>query len=189
MSTDKTKKTDRRTKYTRMVITEALLSLLSEKEYPDITVADICRTAEISRGTFYIHYNNIRDVLDELFDEAMKNTHGLFTQIDCDIVSDARCTYPLCRLLRENKKYQPLFFSDSLHSYVIERTVAMNKEHFLSGMMKHENLTEEELLNIYYFQLNGCLAISKKNADLPDERWAEIQSTVDRLLKNGLQNI
>ena len=41
MDEKKPRKTDRRTLYTRMVIKEALLSLLAEKEYADITIADL----------------------------------------------------------------------------------------------------------------------------------------------------
>ena len=67
MNQRKDRKPDRRTRYTRMAIKDALLSILAEKEYADITVADLCRTAEINRGTFYLHYDHIRQVLDELF--------------------------------------------------------------------------------------------------------------------------
>ena len=49
---EKTQKEDRRTRYTRQVIKEAFLKLLEEKEYPKITVTEICRLAEINRGTF-----------------------------------------------------------------------------------------------------------------------------------------
>lgn len=47
---EKTQKEDRRTRYTRQVIKEAFLKLLEEKEYPKITVTEICRLAEINRG-------------------------------------------------------------------------------------------------------------------------------------------
>lgn len=72
MPEKKEKKTDRRALYTRMVIKDALLSLLAEKEYADITITDLCREAEINRGTFYLHYDNLREVMDELFDNALK---------------------------------------------------------------------------------------------------------------------
>ena len=39
MAEKKTRKTDRRTLYTRMVIKDALLSLLADKEYADVTIA------------------------------------------------------------------------------------------------------------------------------------------------------
>ena len=59
MEEKKARKTDRRTLYTRMAVKDALLELLKEKEYADITVADLCRAAQLSRGTFYLHYGNI----------------------------------------------------------------------------------------------------------------------------------
>ena len=45
------RKTDRRTMYTRMVIKDALLELLRETDFAEITVAGLCREAEINRGT------------------------------------------------------------------------------------------------------------------------------------------
>lgn len=41
MNEQKQRKTDRRTLYTRMVVKEALLELLSEMDYADITVATL----------------------------------------------------------------------------------------------------------------------------------------------------
>ena len=78
MAKEKNRKTDRRTLYTRMVIKDALLSLLADKEYADVTIADLCREAEINRGTFYLHYSNLHEVLEELFDDALgKMNHVL----------------------------------------------------------------------------------------------------------------
>ena len=71
---EKTQKEDRRTRYTRQVIKEAFLTLLEEKEYPKITVTEICRLAEINRGTFYLHYYDTADVLDDLLSEILKET-------------------------------------------------------------------------------------------------------------------
>lgn len=57
---------DRRTKYTRSVIREALMELLRIKPYSKITVTELCRLADINRGTFYIHYFDVDDVLDDI---------------------------------------------------------------------------------------------------------------------------
>ena len=61
------RKTDRRSVYTRMIIKDSLLALLTKQDYGQLTVADVCRAAEISRSTFYRHYDNLRQVIDELF--------------------------------------------------------------------------------------------------------------------------
>ena len=76
---EKTQKEDRRTRYTRQVIKEAFLTLLEEKEYPKITVTEICRLAEINRGTFYLHYYDTADVLDDLLDPLDYQADGLLT--------------------------------------------------------------------------------------------------------------
>ena len=45
------------------------------------------------------------------------------------------------------------------------------------------------LTALFYFQLNGCLAVSKRNLGISDDAWAEIQCNVDRFLKNGFENL
>ena len=62
----KERKEDRRTKYTRQVIKDTFLKLLEKKAYPKITVTEICKLAEINRGTFYLHYYDMDDVLDDI---------------------------------------------------------------------------------------------------------------------------
>ena len=50
--------TDRRTKYTKSVIRQALFDLLKEKPLNKITVTDICKMADINRSTFYSYYED-----------------------------------------------------------------------------------------------------------------------------------
>ena len=42
---------------------EAFLSLLGEKEFPYITVKEICARAGVNRSTFYLHYETNEDLL------------------------------------------------------------------------------------------------------------------------------
>ena len=44
---------------------EALIALLSEKDFEFITVKDICKMAEVNRSTFYLHYETIQDLHSE----------------------------------------------------------------------------------------------------------------------------
>ena len=52
---DKQRKTDRRTLYTRQLIKDVFLEELSKKSYSKLSVSEICKIAEINRGTFYLH--------------------------------------------------------------------------------------------------------------------------------------
>lgn len=49
---------DLRITKTRKALTEALLVLLSKKNFQKITVNDICQEALVSRSTFYLHFED-----------------------------------------------------------------------------------------------------------------------------------
>ena len=43
----------------------ALIELLGKKDFEYITIREICETAGVHRSTFYLHYDNIVDLLNE----------------------------------------------------------------------------------------------------------------------------
>ena len=56
-------KDDRRSRRTRQLIGDALVELLLEKRFEDITVQDILERADVGRTTFYAHYMDKEDLL------------------------------------------------------------------------------------------------------------------------------
>ena len=70
----KHKKIDPRVVRTRQQLREALVSLIEEKGFDVLTVQDITDRAQLNRATFYLHYrdkqdlleNSLRDAVDEL---------------------------------------------------------------------------------------------------------------------------
>lgn len=76
---EKTRKQDRRTRYTRQTIKDTFLELLNQKSFTKITVTEICKNAEINRGTFYLHYYDIHDVLSDIFNDM---TQDMLTTVD-----------------------------------------------------------------------------------------------------------
>lgn len=50
----------------KTLIRKALLDLLDEKPFDRITITDIVRKANINRGTFYLHFSDIHDVLHHI---------------------------------------------------------------------------------------------------------------------------
>lgn len=65
--------TDRRTKYTKTVIRQALFDLLQEKPINKITVTDICKLADINRSTFYSYYEDVYALLTSIQNELFEN--------------------------------------------------------------------------------------------------------------------
>ena len=59
---------DRRILRTQETLKKAVIELMSEKSFDDITIQDISDRANVSRGTIYLHYMDKYDLLDKLME-------------------------------------------------------------------------------------------------------------------------
>lgn len=50
---------------TALKMDEALMSLLEKKDFEYITIKELCAEAGVNRFTFYLHYDNMMDLLEE----------------------------------------------------------------------------------------------------------------------------
>ena len=68
----KQQKADRRSQRTYRLVSSAFAELLVEKPYDEILVQDILDRAGIGRTTFYAHYFDKADVLDNMTEQQME---------------------------------------------------------------------------------------------------------------------
>ena len=74
-------KTDRRIRRTKAILSRSLIQLMEEKEIRDISVKELTDLADINRGTFYLHYNDIYDLLAQMEDELFVEFNEILDQI------------------------------------------------------------------------------------------------------------
>lgn len=63
---------DKRAARTKMLIRGALTELMEEKGFEGVTVRDLTEKAQINRGTFYLHYRDKYDLLEQSEEEILK---------------------------------------------------------------------------------------------------------------------
>lgn len=184
------RKTDRRALQTQKSIKEAFLRVKQGKAYNTITVSDICREAEISRGTFYAHFSNIAEVLDVLLSEVLSNMDYLRSYISMPEAGDEpQCAYPFCRFVRDSGELRCILFDDALDHVVIKKLAELYKNDFVCGMQNVAgSLSEKEAEALFYFQINGCYAVSKRYSNLEDLEWCPIQDRIDHFIKGGVNS-
>ena len=61
-------KTDLRVIRTKKAIRDAFCAMIMEMDYPDITIKELTQRAMINRNTFYLHYDSMDALLQELQD-------------------------------------------------------------------------------------------------------------------------
>ena len=57
---------------------QALIELLNKKDYEFLTIKEICKKAGVNRSTFYLHYDDIDDLLYETIENLNKNFNSCF---------------------------------------------------------------------------------------------------------------
>lgn len=62
---------DPRALRTRALLKQALLQLLSSKDFGDIGIVELCRRAGVARSSFYEHFAAKADLLDALFTDHL----------------------------------------------------------------------------------------------------------------------
>ncbi|MBB3108838.1 AcrR family transcriptional regulator [Paenibacillus phyllosphaerae] len=63
---------DRRVRKTKEILKSSLLSLLQEKSIQQISITELVGLADCTRGTFYTHYEQKEDLLDEWIQEVFE---------------------------------------------------------------------------------------------------------------------
>jgi len=66
-------KMDRRVKYTKTMLKDALVQLMQKQHISGISVKSLCDIADINRSTFYTHYTDQYDLLRHIEEEVMDN--------------------------------------------------------------------------------------------------------------------
>ena len=94
---------------------DALIALLETKEYEYITIKEICHIANVNRSTFYLHYSNMNDLLEETikslnlsFNSHFKSKENESTIISKDNLEDLLLInddnlIPYLNFIKENK--------------------------------------------------------------------------------------
>jgi AcrR family transcriptional regulator len=117
-------KTDRRSLRTRKMLWEALIALIQEKDYAEITIQDIADKADVNRVTFYLHYrdkhdlllNNIGLILDDLVAKIQPATGENFrTDVPPDGLTLAY------QYVAENAKFYRIILGDKGIPVVVNR--------------------------------------------------------------------
>jgi AcrR family transcriptional regulator len=73
---------NKRSRTTKMKIRNAAVELLQTMSLPKLTVHAICERADINRSSFYVHYQDVFDMMEKLGKEHEDEVIELFTGFD-----------------------------------------------------------------------------------------------------------
>ncbi|MGI6717206.1 MAG: TetR/AcrR family transcriptional regulator [Eubacteriales bacterium] len=162
--------TDRRVKYTKMVLKDSLIKLMQEKPISRITIKAICEDADVNRATYYSHYKDQFDQLNQIEAEFIHAINeyldGLAESLAPEKVLESILQYILdnrnlcCTLLSPNGDMR---FEEKVSEIVRDRVFAVWK---INPQSSH-NIEDY----VYTYTLTGCVGIVKKWLNDGDMRY------------------
>lgn len=150
----------------------ALISLLKEKTFDYITVSELCERAGVNRSTFYLHYENIGDLLDETARYLLDDFLSYFTDDSKKIALDLencaldelifiRDQYliPYLTYIQENKQ---VFSTAMQHNKALgfEQVYRRMFEHIFDPILDRYHYPTEDRKYVMMYYLNGITAIN-----------------------------
>ena len=92
------KKEDRRVRRTKKLLTHGLIQLMKEKQVQDITVRELADLVDVNRGTFYLYYRDIFDMLDSIEQDLFDQVNQLIAAHTLPVLKE------LFHLVEDNKE-------------------------------------------------------------------------------------
>jgi len=180
-------KSDRRVTYTKMVLKKSLLETIYEKPVSKITVKEICEKADINRATFYSHFNDVYDMLNQIENElyeTIKRTVDKSWRAN----SLAELLTGVCNDIKLNEDVCKAVLSDNGDKDFLNRALFVARDKCVSDWKTAAPEADTETLEkIYTFFSYGSAAIvlSWVRSGM-EESPKEIASFIEQITNRGL---
>ncbi len=157
-------KEDQRAKLTRLLLQNALLELLQQKPIQALTVKELCEKAGVNRGTFYLHYLDIYDLLEKMEDELLAELQAILAGASvlggAPGHSSSGFIPVLFRFFEKNREMCAILLGEHGDKKFVQRIIGMGREKTLLEYAEvFPGASQQETGLFYTFVASGFLAL------------------------------
>lgn len=159
-------KEDRRIRRSKRLLKESLIQLMSERDMKDISVRDVTELADLNRGTFYLHYSGVEDLLESIGDDLLADFSQVLDEYlpHCD--QDPSYIHIIDRIFSyifENAAIFRIMLLNSNNDRFIEKYIAIIVgKSFEIQQKKNWRFSLEKMEYIFRFIAYGVVGVLKK---------------------------
>lgn len=153
---------DRRIRKTRKLLRQCLAALLKEKRIQDITVREISDMADINRGTFYLHYKDVFDLMDQIESELLEELEDVLNHYQAgDLLSKPSGIFSeVYSLVRDNADMVSILIGDNGDLNFVNRLNAIVREKCLKDWVEFTCPRDSVSFDAYFsFIVSGHIGI------------------------------
>lgn len=151
-------KNDLRYRTTEKLICDAYIKLSNEKNGNKITVTELVKEANINRGTFYLHYQDVNEVCKDIADKFLKECLRIINH-DGDISLNKEAILNTLKYIKENKNYVNFIIQDNFKSFISKGIVDYIKNEIIKKYKLVLDFDEEKMKPIVTYMVFGSVAL------------------------------
>ena len=160
------KSIDRRTRKTKETLTQIFIDLLKKHPIEKITVKELCDLAEINRSTFYIHYHDIYELLEDVENNCLQELDHLISTISCHNFPPEQVTKMVLEYIYHRKELLSLFILKmnelTFWKQIDKKLFVLFRQKVIENYQIPEEMQADELDDTILFLISGFYAIYRK---------------------------
>lgn len=163
---------DRRVRKTKAVLRKNLITLMKVKNINSITVKELCEKADINRGTFYLHYDDVFHMLEEIEKELLEEFKNMILshEISLDKADAKPILQDIFTFIAQNSDFCIVTLCERGNMAFVKKIVSLIYEKGYSDWSGIFKIKDKDIYDKYYsFILYGAIGL------------------IDNWLKNGLR--
>ena len=172
-------KIDIRVQKTKERLKSALLSLMHEKSIERISISEICRKSGINRNTFYQHYKDIEDLLDEVEKGFMVSVFSAVSISGESVRSVKEIMTVLLETIKDNEEICMLLFSDNGDKNFLRNILMFALPSAVENWVRELGIRKEDATLLYYYVMGG--AVNVIEAWMKDSFSAPLDDVAEKL--------
>lgn len=181
---------DRRVRKTKALLRHCLAELMKTKKINEITVKELADMSDLNRGTFYLHYRDVYDLLEQTENELMADFDQALSGFDA---ADFR-THPaplfsrVFSLIRENQDIVGILMGENGDLHFQNRLKKVVEEKCLRALIEDYRAKNSEQFMVFHnFLLSGCIGIVQYWVRTGCRETPEaLAALTERILTDGL---
>ena len=180
---------DRRVRRTKTLLQTTLVELMLEKEISQISVKELTQKADVNRSTFYLHYLDIYDMLEQMENEFIGRVQRFFHDYFDPFPASPPITLflQISQWLERDKEYYVKLLRGTAAAQLLEKLRVQIVDEFLHIL--HTIFQEENSLDLrtrVNFIVSGTIGVLRMWVTEENTgSLLELSKTIEDLLENG----
>ena len=186
-----TGKVDRRVRKTKAQLREGLARLMLRKSIKEITVKELVDEVDINRSTFYLHYTDIYQMLQQIEEDALEEITQVMQNYTIDSNNTEGAFYFIVQffnILDSNKELCLALLGQNGYMAFVEQIENLLAETFLKQLPDRFPKNDPDIKYPYAFILNGCVGLIRTWLSSPQSESPEqVARLTYHLIENTIQ--